>query len=121
MSIKNPIKKHVYIRDEYRCRKCKSTRDLQLHHITPRRLGGCDEAYNLITLCQKCHTQWHQCEFRLSILYNLQKARDTFWLWLKGGVNVKLLLGGGRIRKNSDSTKRICRSKKAKSKKRASG
>jgi 5-methylcytosine-specific restriction endonuclease McrA len=46
-------------RDNYRCTACGATRDLEVHHIVPRRLGGPDEPANLITLCAACHSRLH--------------------------------------------------------------
>jgi len=43
-------------RDGRRCAHCgRTNRDLQVHHIVPRWLGGSDEPDNLITRCGKCH------------------------------------------------------------------
>jgi 5-methylcytosine-specific restriction endonuclease McrA len=46
------------MRDRYSCRQCgnKNTR-LEAHHIIPRRLGGSDSIYNLISLCSDCHSK----------------------------------------------------------------
>ena len=38
------------------CMECgKAKTKFEVHHITPRRLGGADTISNLITLCPKCH------------------------------------------------------------------
>ena len=50
----------VLSRDNYRCTECGEARDLQVHHILPRRLGGPDEPSNLVTLCSACHDRLHQ-------------------------------------------------------------
>lgn len=49
------IRNKVKERDDYKCRVCRGTEDLHVHHIIPRSEGGEDEPENLITLCEKCH------------------------------------------------------------------
>lgn len=50
------IRKAVILRDENTCVMCgKSDCKKEVHHITPRRLGGPDSINNLCCLCQKCH------------------------------------------------------------------
>ncbi len=46
-------------RDGHTCMKCRSTEDLQAHHINALVYGGEDELDNLITLCTECHAEWH--------------------------------------------------------------
>src|ERR1700722_5687082 len=46
-------------RDRWRCQRCGSLRDLQVHHIQSRSLRGDDSEDNLITLCARCHQQVH--------------------------------------------------------------
>lgn len=47
-------------RDGNHCRRCGSTRDLQVHHLTSLAEGGARYALdNLITLCRDCHTARH--------------------------------------------------------------
>ena len=44
-------------RDHFQCQVpgCKCRRNLQVHHIIWRSKGGCDEEWNLITMCKVCH------------------------------------------------------------------
>ncbi len=50
------IKDRVFQRDGYVCQMCKKLKkDMSCHHIKPRKNGGKDHMYNLITLCEKCH------------------------------------------------------------------
>jgi 5-methylcytosine-specific restriction endonuclease McrA len=37
------------------CRICGHRKDLEQHHIVPRRFGGGDSVNNLVTLCGQCH------------------------------------------------------------------
>ncbi len=46
----------ILLRDWYECRLCLSQLNLTAHHIWPRGLGGGDQPFNLVTLCQECHT-----------------------------------------------------------------
>jgi len=49
----------VLRRDGWRCQRCGSCNDLQVHHMQPRSLLGGDVEENLITLCSACHQQVH--------------------------------------------------------------
>lgn len=54
------IRKVIYERDNYTCQKCGKMcegKEIQCHHIMPVRNGGSNELNNLITLCNKCHTE----------------------------------------------------------------
>ena len=57
--------KEVLERDDHKCRHvengrtCLSNKDLQVHHILPLSRGGKSEKSNLITLCEKHHTNRH--------------------------------------------------------------
>jgi len=50
----------VLERDGWRCQRCGSLFDLQVHHIIPRGQLGGDLEYNLLTLCAKCHGIAHR-------------------------------------------------------------
>jgi 5-methylcytosine-specific restriction endonuclease McrA len=49
----------VLQRDGWRCQRCGSSRELQVHHMRPRSQLGGDVAENLITLCSACHREAH--------------------------------------------------------------
>ena len=48
-------KKLVFIRDNHRCVKCGSTKNLEIHHIIPLAWGGSNRLENLQLLCQRCN------------------------------------------------------------------
>lgn len=53
-------KKHLFLRDNYRCQYCGKTghpNELTLDHILPQSRGGKSVWENLVTSCQKCNTQ----------------------------------------------------------------
>ena len=54
-------RKKVISRDGHRCAVpgCRSARNLDVHHIRPRHLGGGNEDWNLITLCSGHHRAHH--------------------------------------------------------------
>lgn len=83
MSIKKPVKKHVYTRDDFRCRKCGAKEPLQLHHVMPQRLGGPDDSFNLVTLCHECHKGWHAIESEMGIGCMEERVIKAFYIWLK--------------------------------------
>lgn len=50
-NLKDLVKK----RDNYKCVICNHDQNLEVHHKIPRRLGGLNDADNLVTLCSACH------------------------------------------------------------------
>lgn len=71
-------KEAVLKRDKWKCTKCGSKNDLQIHHKTYRSNGGTDELENLVTLCGFCHAEEHKGE----PVYNIMIQR----LWLYESV-----------------------------------
>jgi len=54
------LRRQVLQRDGWRCQKCGSFINLQVHHIRPRSRLGDDSEANLITLCADCHRICHR-------------------------------------------------------------
>ena len=46
-------------RDNWRCRYCKSKKDLEVHHIIPLSKGGSLKPFNCLTVCKDCHIKLH--------------------------------------------------------------
>jgi hypothetical protein len=46
-------------RDGYKCVKCPSRKNLEVHHIRSRTKDGLDALPNLQTLCKQCHQACH--------------------------------------------------------------
>jgi 5-methylcytosine-specific restriction endonuclease McrA len=53
------LMKRVLERDGWRCRKCGSLENLQVHHKIKRSQQGSDSLENLVTLCVYCHMAEH--------------------------------------------------------------
>ena len=53
------LMKRVLERDEWRCQKCGSLENLQVHHKIKRSQLGNDSLDNLVTLCAYCHMGEH--------------------------------------------------------------
>ena len=53
------LMKKVLERDGWRCRKCGSLENLQIHHKIKRSQQGNDSLDNLVTLCAYCHMAEH--------------------------------------------------------------
>jgi 5-methylcytosine-specific restriction endonuclease McrA len=51
--------KRVLERDGWRCQKCRSLENLQVHHKIRRSHQGDDALANLVTLCAYCHMAEH--------------------------------------------------------------
>jgi 5-methylcytosine-specific restriction endonuclease McrA len=47
-------------RDGWRCQKCGSSGNLDVHHINRRSALGDDAEINLITVCRECHKMLHR-------------------------------------------------------------
>lgn len=76
------LRKATVIRDKCRCKQCgaKNCR-LEVHHITPKRLGGSDTLSNLITLCYDCHSKTFGKEMDFA---------DTYYAMIKGKNDINL-------------------------------
>lgn len=77
----------VLARDRHGCAApgCRSTRFLEVHHITPRSQGGTHSIENLVTLCSACHLLVHQKDglgkqWRLSRERHLLRERRSVGL-----------------------------------------
>ncbi len=46
-------------RDGHECQLCTSKERLVVHHFRPRKMGGPDELFNLLTVCVACHQRFH--------------------------------------------------------------
>jgi len=53
------IMKRVLERDDWRCQRCGSLENLQIHHQIKRSQMGNDALANLQTLCAHCHIKEH--------------------------------------------------------------
>ena len=51
--------RQVLRRDGWRCQRCGSQTELQVHHLQARSQSGDDSELNLITLCAACHRRIH--------------------------------------------------------------
>ena len=72
------LRKATLYRDNCTCQMCGVTDTLlEAHHIRPKRLGGADSIYNLITLCSDCHEKVTGKEMEYSEkFYETIKGRD---------------------------------------------
>jgi 5-methylcytosine-specific restriction endonuclease McrA len=68
----------VLERDGWRCRKCGSLENLQVHHKMKRSHQGNDSLDNLVTLCGHCHMAEHgQLYFQLGTLKPLRRTPEN--------------------------------------------
>jgi ATP-dependent DNA helicase RecQ len=54
------LRQQVLRRDGWRCQSCGAMSNLEVHHREFRSHSGNDSELNLITLCNKCHTEIHR-------------------------------------------------------------
>ena len=52
-------RRRIKNRDSWRCRRCGSPGQLEVHHVEPVAVGGTDDDDNLLTLCRACHLSEH--------------------------------------------------------------
>jgi 5-methylcytosine-specific restriction endonuclease McrA len=53
------LRQQVLRRDGWRCQRCGSMSNLEVHHLEFRSHAGEDSELNLITLCATCHASAH--------------------------------------------------------------
>ena len=83
------VREYVLFRDNHQCQCCKGkSKDsrLNVHHLESRKTGG-NFPSNLITLCETCHTDYHQGKIKLNIKRG-KSFRDTAFM----GIMRKTLL-----------------------------
>jgi len=76
------LRKKILERDNYRCRMCLSTEDIEIHELTPQSLGGKLSFDNCFTLCYKCHRHMHNAKYfkllnKQSTKEGLRKAKNV--------------------------------------------
>ena len=70
------LMKRVLERDGWRCQKCGSLENLQVHHKIRRSQQGNDSLENLVTLCAHCHMKEHgQLAYELNALHVIRKPK----------------------------------------------
>ncbi len=75
---------------EPRCRVCRSSDSVQVHHIVPRRVTQCDESENLVPLCFRCHQGVH--DHKLDLLGALSTAEQAKAVLLTGSIESARML-----------------------------
>ena len=73
------LRQIVFERDEYRCQKCDSDKELHCHHIkgyTQNKIFANDPD-NCITLCKKCHKEVHKDKDCTYLALRCDKARSN--------------------------------------------
>ena len=72
------LMKRVLERDGWRCQKCGSLENLQIHHKIRRSHLGDDAVENLITLCARCHMEQHgQLSYEMKALSAIKKTQTS--------------------------------------------
>jgi 5-methylcytosine-specific restriction endonuclease McrA len=54
-TIPQDVKIAVSVRDEGKCQRCSSTKDLQYDHVIPYSMGGDNSVENIQLLCRRCN------------------------------------------------------------------
>lgn len=56
------LRTYVLERDEYKCRKCGSAINVEVHHIKYPEVWGEEDPRDLIALCHDCHEELHKID-----------------------------------------------------------
>ncbi len=84
------VREYVLHRDGHRCSHCgRSNTVLNVHHIEGRQTGG-DRPDNLITLCEKCHKDYHAGKIKLSIKKSKGFRAETIMSILRWKIVARL-------------------------------
>jgi hypothetical protein len=51
----------------FRCVRCEHSRDLHVHHITPKSAGGSNDLDNLVCICEGCHREIHSTNWKTHV------------------------------------------------------
>lgn len=68
------LRKHMIAKHGQVCMRCGYHGYVEMHHIIPVSMGGAQEEYNVLLLCEKCHMDeqgWKKVKY-------LDKARETW-------------------------------------------
>jgi len=82
------LTKRVLERDGWRCVRCGSLENLQIHHKIRRSQLGSDSLDNLVSLCAYCHMEEHG-----QLSYDLRAVEATVMSATRG-----IVVGSRRIR-----------------------
>jgi N6-L-threonylcarbamoyladenine synthase len=86
------VREYVLYRDNHTCQSCNGkSKDkiLNVHHIESRQTGG-DRPDNLITLCEKCHKDYHAGRIELKIKKHNSFKAETIMSILRWKIVNKL-------------------------------
>jgi hypothetical protein len=87
------VRHAALVRAGYRCEKCESKEQLELHHIGSRQDQS---AFNAMVLCTRCHARLHA------------DRRQRFWTCIIKRPRRKLAHGVGRAHLLSGTDRRHC-------------
>lgn len=69
-------------RDGKTCRVCGIARELDLHHLLMRSLGGRDELHNLVWLCRSEHRAVHGHALKFYWKDDTNRAKTCWFEWV---------------------------------------
>ena len=75
----NEMRVLIKQRDHWACRVCRSSEQLEVHHIVFRSRGGNHDDTNLITLCASHHRAAHQYKLMPDHLIHLLDTGKCGW------------------------------------------
>ncbi len=64
-TIRPRVRHRVLMRDQHRCRRCANTQFVDVHHLHRQVDKGEGTVDNCVSLCRRCHVNWHAEEERL--------------------------------------------------------
>ena len=92
------VREYVLYRDNHTCQHCGKNKKviLNVHHIESRKFGG-NRPDNLITLCEKCHKDYHRGKIELSVKKSNGFRAETFMSIIRWKIVNKLRESGNIV------------------------
>ena len=92
------VREYVLYRDGHKCRSCgKGNTVINVHHVISQIDGGTNKPDNLITLCEKCHKDYHKGKIELKIKNSKQFKAETIMSILRWKIVNRLIELGNAV------------------------
>lgn len=72
------LRNKILKRDNYQCALCKSTEDLEVHHMQAIYMQGKSTEDNLLTLCSECHRYAPEGSIEQNQKYLQERNKDIY-------------------------------------------
>ena len=80
-SIPPSVRREIHEECDYKCVRCGSEDDLEVHHIIPVSHGGLDLMENLVVVCESCNYDCHAGDY--SSKRTIYDGKNEFWKFVE--------------------------------------